>query len=77
MDAESFGRALLLLGAVVAALGIPFVLGARIPLLGRLPGDLAFRWGGGSFFFPIVSSLLVSVVLTVVLNLVLRLLNRS
>lgn len=44
--------------------------------LGRLPGDIRIEGANGSFYFPIVSSILVSVVLTIVLNVIVRLFKR-
>ena len=76
MDGETFGRILLLSGILLAVVGLLVMAGARLPFFGQLPGDVSLRWGGGSFFFPIVSCVVLSVVLTIVLNLVLRLLNR-
>jgi hypothetical protein len=77
METENIGRLLLVLGLVLAVLGALLLLGARIPWFGRLPGDISFRWGGGSFFFPIVTCLVLSVLLSLGLNLLLRLFNRS
>ena len=76
MDAGNIGRTLLFLGLILAAFGVLFILGARVPFFGRLPGDVSFRWGGGSFFFPIVTCLVLSVVFTIVLNVALRIFNR-
>ena len=76
MEAEHLGRMLLLLGLGLAAVGLLFLLGARIPYFGRLPGDISFNWGGVSFFFPIVTCLVLSVLLSLGLNLLLRLFNR-
>lgn len=76
MDLGDFGRALLLLGLLLAGLGLVFILGGRVPFLGRLPGDLSFNWGGGSFFFPIVTCLVLSIVLSVGWNILLRLVSR-
>jgi len=59
-----FGGVLIVVGAVIwliESLGLP---------LGRLPGDIRIRGEGWSFSFPIVTSILVSMVLTVLLNLV-------
>ncbi|MFQ6112157.1 MAG: DUF2905 family protein [Nitrospinota bacterium] len=39
----------------------------HLPLLGRLPGDLTFRWGRVTFFFPLASSFLVSFILSLLL----------
>ena len=64
------GIALFLIGGGVylaAKFGIP---------LGRLPGDIRIEGENGSFYFPITSSILVSVVLTIVLNLIGKLLKK-
>ncbi len=44
----------------------------RVPFLGRLPGDIAVQRGNWSFYFPLATSILLSLVLTVVLNLFAR-----
>ena len=44
----------------------------KIPWLGRLPGDLVFRRGNFSFYFPIMTGLVLSLIATVLLNLFLR-----
>jgi len=60
----------LLIGAgvvlVIAGLLYPYL--KQLPL-GRLPGDIAFKSGDTSFFFPIVTCIVISVVLSIVLNL--------
>ncbi len=53
-------------GLILAALGLVMVLG--VPL-GRLPGDIVVRRGNFSFYLPIVTSLVVSIVLTLLLML--------
>ena len=58
------GRALIIVGLVVAGVGVLMSIG--VPL-GRLPGDLTIRRGGFTFFFPLASSLLASIVLTLVM----------
>jgi Protein of unknown function (DUF2905) len=68
---REFGRMLIGLGLVVALLGGVLLLGARLPLrLGRLPGDIAVTGRRGSFYFPIVTCLLLSAILTLVMWLV-------
>ena len=62
------GRLLIILGFIIVALGIVILLAGRLPFLGHLPGDILIRRGGGSFYFPIVTCLLLSIALTVVLN---------
>jgi hypothetical protein len=65
------GRSLIALGALLAIVGVALLLGERFGL-GRLPGDLVVKRKNVSVYFPIVSSLVVSVVLTLLLNLFLR-----
>lgn len=65
------GRFLIVAGVVIAALGVALMVGDRLGL-GRLPGDLVFRRKNFAVYFPLATSLLVSVVLTLVLNLLLR-----
>ncbi|HEY2732514.1 MAG TPA: DUF2905 family protein, partial [Polyangiales bacterium] len=58
-------------GLLLAAGGVLLLIGERFGL-GRLPGDLLWKRKNNTVYFPIVTSLLVSVVLTVLLNLFLR-----
>jgi hypothetical protein len=68
---REFGKTLILLGLIVAGLGGVLYLGGRLPLrLGRLPGDIAPQGRRSSFYFPIVTCLLLSVVFTFVMWLV-------
>ena len=57
------GRTLLVVGGVLFLVGLVLTVGARIPGLGRLPGDIVYRKGNFTFYFPIVTSLLLSVLL--------------
>ena len=57
------GKTLIIVGLVIAAIGAVISLG--VPL-GRLPGDFTYRRDGFSFYFPLTTSILVSVVLTLV-----------
>jgi len=63
------GRTLVIFGIILAAVGLVLMIGPKIPWLGRLPGDIHLRGKGWSFHFPIVTSIVVSIVLTVLLNL--------
>jgi len=70
---QQVGRALLVLGAFIALCGAFLYFGAKLPFrLGRLPGDIVRRSGNTTFYFPIVTSLLLSAVLTAVLWLISR-----
>jgi hypothetical protein len=71
---REIGRMLIFAGAALAAVGALVWLAARpgeLPLkLGRLPGDIAYQGKHGSFYFPVVTCLLLSMALTVILWLV-------
>ncbi|HWT46928.1 MAG TPA: DUF2905 domain-containing protein [Vicinamibacterales bacterium] len=60
------GRLLVLIGLLIAGAGVLVMLGVPI---GRLPGDFVIRRGNGTFYFPLTTSILVSVVLTLVMAL--------
>ena len=64
------GRMLVVIGLVIAGLGLVLAFADRVPLLGRLPGDLSFSGDGWAVYIPIATSLLLSVVLTLALNFV-------
>ena len=62
-----FGRMLILLGLALVLFGVLFTLGERLPFrIGRLPGDIVIRGKNSVFYFPIVTSLLLSVVLSLI-----------
>jgi len=64
---RELGRLLLVAGVVLIGVGALLVFGARLPFrLGRLPGDIAYQGRHGSFYFPIVTCIVVSVVLTLI-----------
>ena len=73
---EGIGKILIIIGLVIAGLGLLLAFGARIPLLGKLPGDIMIRKDGITFYFPIVSLLLLSALLTLIINLISRLMSR-
>ena len=71
-EVGSLGKLLLLLGAVIAGVGALLLVAGRVPWLGRLPGDILVQRGNATFYFPLVTSILLSVLLTVVFNLLAR-----
>ncbi len=58
---------LVVLGVLVALVGLVLMLAGRVPWLGRLPGDIHVQRGNWTFYFPLATSLVLSVVLTVLL----------
>jgi hypothetical protein len=71
---RELGRTMILAGAALAAIGVLVWFAARsggLPMrLGRLPGDIAVQGKHGSFYFPVVTCILLSVVLTLIMWLV-------
>ncbi|MGH7773517.1 MAG: DUF2905 domain-containing protein [Candidatus Binatia bacterium] len=64
-----FGRLLIIFGIVLVVLGLLFTLGAKIPWLGQLPGDIHIQRERFSLYFPLTTCLLISLILTLVLYL--------
>lgn len=63
------GRLFLVVGLVIAGLGLLMMSGLPI---GRLPGDLSFRRGNTTFYFPLATSILLSIILTVLFAILRR-----
>jgi hypothetical protein len=76
MPFDSLGKTLLVVGLVIAVVGVGIMLAGRVPFLGNLPGDISYERDGVRVSFPIVTSILVSIVLTIVLNVVFGILGR-
>jgi hypothetical protein len=65
---REIGKLLLLAGIALVIVGGFFVFGGRLPFrLGRLPGDIAYQGKSGSFYFPIVTCIVLSAALTLIL----------
>jgi hypothetical protein len=61
---NDLGKSLVVIGLVIALVGVVVMLAGRVPWLGRLPGDIYVQRGNWSFYFPVVTSLVLSVLLT-------------
>ena len=61
-------KLLIILGLVILVIGLLYPYIKKLGL-GQLPGDLMFKSGNSTFFFPIVTCIIISVVLTIILNL--------
>jgi len=69
---ESLGKVILLVGVFLVILGGLLVLSGKFFPFGRLPGDIFVQKGNFTFYFPLVSTILLSILLTVILNLLFR-----
>jgi len=67
---NDIGKILVAFGLLIALAGVVLVLVGRVPWIGRLPGDIHIQRGNFIFYFPLATSLLLSVVLTLLLYVV-------
>ena len=74
MTPADMGKLLFIIGIVIALLGLVFMLAGKFNLswLGHLPGDFSFRGKNFSFYFPLTTSLLVSIILSVIIWIISR-----
>ena len=60
----ALGKMLIIFGIVIIAIGLLLVLGEKIPWLGKLPGDILVKRDEFSFYFPITTCILISIILS-------------
>lgn len=63
------GKMLIFFGIILAVVGVLLLFAPKIPWLGKLPGDFVYRGERVTFYFPLATSILLSVVLTLLLYL--------
>ncbi|MHB8155144.1 MAG: DUF2905 family protein [Candidatus Omnitrophota bacterium] len=68
----SIGKILIFFGIILILLGLIFTFAGRIPHLGKLPGDIAIHKNGLDIYFPIATSLIISLLLTIIINVFFR-----
>jgi hypothetical protein len=73
---EGIGKILLIVGGSIVILGLILIFSQHIPFLGKLPGDIFVKRDGFSFYFPIVTFLIVSLLITIIVNGILYFLHR-
>ena len=67
---NDLGRLLIVMGVVIALVGVAIVMAGRLPWLGRLPGDIHVERGHWSVYLPLGTSIVLSLLLTLVLWLI-------
>ena len=65
----ALGKLLILFGVLIVVIGLLLLVGEKIPWVGRLPGDIIIRKKNFTFYFPIVTSILISIILTLLFTL--------
>ncbi|AJG40006.1 hypothetical protein TRQ7_00780 [Thermotoga sp. RQ7] len=69
---QGIGKILILMGLILVVFGVLLVLFEKIPFLGKLPGDIVIRRKNFVFYFPLMTSLIISVVISLILYLISR-----
>jgi hypothetical protein len=63
------GKALIIIGLILAIIGGGILLLPKIPWIGRLPGDIFYKGEKFSFFFPLTTSIIISIILTLLFSI--------
>jgi hypothetical protein len=66
---SDLGRWLIVTGVILVIVGAVFLLAPRLPWLGKLPGDISYQRGNFSFYFPLGTSIVISIILTLIMYL--------
>jgi hypothetical protein len=66
---SDLGRWLIVVGVILVLVGTVLLLAPKLPWLGKLPGDISFKRGNFSFYFPLGTCILISIVLTLIMYL--------
>lgn len=66
---SDLGKALIVLGLIIAGIGVLLMMGDKIPWIGKLPGDIIIRKEKFTFYFPIVTCIILSILLTIIISL--------
>jgi hypothetical protein len=75
---ENIARYLMLGGVILFLIGGGIYLASKFGIpLGRLPGDIRIEGENGSFYFPVTSSIVISVVLTIFINIIIHFIRKS
>jgi hypothetical protein len=65
----SLGKILIICGVILVAIGLIFILGDKIPWIGRLPGDIYIKRDKFTLYFPLMTSIIISLLLTLLFYL--------
>jgi len=66
------GKTIVIIGLVITAIGVILLLAPKIPFLGRLPGDIYYKKENFSFYFPLTTSIVVSIIISLILYFISR-----
>lgn len=64
---EGMGRSFIIIGILLILIGIIFSFSSRIPFIGRLPGDIYIKRDNFTFYFPLATSIIISIIISLIL----------
>lgn len=67
---NEFAKIIIILGAVLIIVGLLMLFAGKLPFIGRLPGDILIKRDNFTFYFPITTSIIISIILSLVLYLI-------
>lgn len=70
-DFSGIGKVLIFIGIGIVVLGLLIFVASKLPFFGKLPGDISLKKENFSFYFPVSTSILISIVLTIIVNAIL------
>ncbi len=65
--AGDIGKIIVFIGLLLVVIGFVFMLGNKLPFIGKLPGDLSFKRENYSFYFPVTTCIIISILLSFIL----------
>ncbi len=65
-------KILIVIGAILVVIGLVLLLFPKVPFLGKLPGDILIKRENFTFYFPLATSILISILLSIILYLISR-----
>ena len=66
-ELSAFGKILIFFGIIMIVVGGLFLFGSKIPFIGRLPGDITIQRKNFSFYFPITTCIIISIVFSLIM----------
>ena len=66
-ELSAFGKILIFIGIIMIVVGGLFLFGSKIPFIGRLPGHIAIQRKNFSFYFPITTGIIISIILSLIM----------
>jgi hypothetical protein len=67
MDISNFGKLLIVFGMIITGLGLILFLSGKLPFIGKLPGDIIVEKKNFTFYFPLATSLLLSLLISLII----------